>query len=51
NALNAAADTITALAHTMGRGSKKSLLKIDFYQDNKTVTWIEEFEQSAKAYY
>ncbi|KAF0436895.1 hypothetical protein F8M41_004617 [Gigaspora margarita] len=46
DAINAAA-AITALVDTMGRGSKKSLLKIDFYHGDETqdpVTWIEEFE-------
>src|SRR5260363_178565 len=52
DALNAAAEAMTALANAMGRGGEKSLMKIDFYQGDGTqypVTWIEEFERAAKA--
>src|SRR5260363_343924 len=52
DAMNAAAAAITALADAMGRGSKKSLIKIDFYRGDGTqdpVTWIEELERAAKA--
>src|SRR5260363_430741 len=51
-ALNAAAEAMTALANAMGRGGEKSLMKIDFYRGDGTqdpVTWIEEFERAAKA--
>src|SRR5260363_274598 len=54
DALNAAAEAMTALANAMGRGGEKSLMKIDFYQGDGTqypVTWIEEFERAAKANY
>ncbi|CAG8827801.1 20570_t:CDS:1, partial [Gigaspora margarita] len=35
-ALNATAQAMTAFANAIGRGSKKSLIKIDFYHEKRT---------------
>ncbi|CAG8799668.1 20945_t:CDS:2, partial [Gigaspora rosea] len=35
-ALNATAKTMTTFANALGRGSEKSLLKINFYRGNRT---------------
>ena len=51
-ALNAAANAMTALANALGTGGKKSLIKIDFYRGDGTqdpITWLEEFKRAARA--
>ena len=47
DALNTAAQAITAFANALERGSEKSLIKIDYYRGDGTqnsVTWVKEFE-------
>ena len=51
-ALTDAARAMTALAAALGRGDEKSLIKIDYYHGDRTqdpITWLEEFDQAAKA--
>ena len=46
-ALQAAADAITALAGALGTGSEKTLFKIESFHSDSTqdpITWLEEFE-------